>query len=1237
MPRIARASRALPLALATALIAVASGPATPPQPAPPIAFGDAGSSVTLDSAGEQLLLRFVADRTGVLARINLRAKLDGTACSLGGSVGYAKGSGGMLRASLFPVLPDGRPDLSRRLAREEFPPCARYAGGAVAIAANVAVEAGQELALVVDNADPQPNDNFFSLSFLYTRSGLVGANGRNERNAGAADGAYGLDPRELVGWSADGGANWQLPGGPYGPGYGKAFIPTYVLEYADNGRSGQPYYTASAIDGTYTMVYPSVPVRWTIAEIGASTTAVGAARVVVSVDGVERASVQLSGAGLLRAPIAPITVEAGSTVRLTTTVGAAGLALRRLSADSAWATLMRLGQASRLYLEGDSARALPLYPLPLYPVDSIAPTPPSGLAVQSATETTLALAFQPALDARGVTSYQVSLNNVPRSTLDGSARSFTLTSLPCASSYTLTLTASDAAGNRSSTASLAVTTAGCPSSPIRAPLAGGDAAANVPLATAGARVMLRFVPGRTGTVEQLSLQAKLEGTPCVPSQTIGYAAGSGGLLDAVVYAVRPDGTPDTGSVLASDRFAPCSRYDAPTVALDLAFAVAAGQELALVVSNVDPQPAANFFSLNFLYLRTGVEGANGRNERSTNAADAYYRLDPRELVGWSTNGGATWTLPGGPYGSGGGRVFLPTFVLHYADGGAGGQPYYYSSAIPDGSYTMVFPNVPVRWTITQLGAYASAPGSATVTLAVDGVQTAAATLAGTGILRVAIAPVTVNSGSTVTITSRVGSGGLGLRRLSADAIWTDRFGLGSGFRYFLQGDPSKALPLYPLPMYAADLQAPTAPAGPSLTAGNQTSLAFAWGAAADDRAVLGYRVSLNGTTLTDLDADARSYTASGLSCGRSYTFGVSAADGSFNRSAVAELTASTTDCPQSQAEVRPPLPFGDGSSSIAFDRAAKWLALRFVPARSGTLARLELRARLDRTPCATGVAGYASGTSGQLRATLHAVRADGTPQLGSTLATDLFTPCSRFSSGAVTVNLNAAVTDGREYALVVRNADADPAANFFSLSFLRSHGALAGANGRNERDSSALDADYGLDPRELVGWSTDSGAGWALPGGPAGAVYVPAYVLDYADGARGGQPYYYTTVLTGTATMVYPTLPVQWRISELGASASGAGSATVSLSVDGVLKASAVLTGSGMLRAPIPPVVVSPGSTVRLTTTTGAGGLALRLLHADGRWSGLMGLGTGFRYYRDGDPANAFPVYPLPLYPGLGG
>jgi hypothetical protein len=428
-----------------------------------MAFGDASSSITLNSAAKQVVLRFVTERAGTLGQLELRAKLDGATCAPATSTVYAKGSGGILRASLYPVLADGRPDTSQLITRDEFAACSRYAGGAVFVTTNTPVAAHQELALVVANADPAPADNFFSLSFLYARTGLVGANGRNERDPGAADGAYGLDPRELVGWSTNAGATWALPGGPQGVGNGKAFIPTYVAEYADGGRSGQPYSSASVVDGTYTMVYPAVPVRWKITSIGASTAAAGAAQVSLSVDGVERANVALSGTGLVQAPIPAVTVEPGSTVRLTTTVGAGGLALRRLSADSRWSTLMRLGEASRFYLDGDAMRSLPLYPLPFYPVDSSAPVAPSGLAVQSATETTLSLEFQPATDDRGVSSYQVSVSGVPRLTLNASVQGFSLTSLPCNSSSTIAITASDAAGNRSAPASVVATTAICPS------------------------------------------------------------------------------------------------------------------------------------------------------------------------------------------------------------------------------------------------------------------------------------------------------------------------------------------------------------------------------------------------------------------------------------------------------------------------------------------------------------------------------------------------------------------------------------------------------------------------------------------------------------------------------------------------------------------------------------------------------------------------------------------------------
>src|SRR5581483_1121080 len=377
------------------------------------------------------------------------------------------------------------------------------------------------------------------------------------------------------------------------------------------------------------------------------------------------------------------------------------------------------------FLEGDPTRAVPVYPLPLYAADTRPPSAPDGLSPTAVGQTSIALAFQPATDDRGVAGYDVLLDGALTTTLPGTATAVTVANLACGSRHTVSLAAFDAAGNRSEPESLDVSSAACPQRQLPAPLAGGDGAANVVLDSAEKLLLVRFVPRRSGAVEGMALQAKLDGTACVQSTRTGYAAGSGGVLRASVYPVRADGTPDTATLLARDDFSPCSRYTAGVIRLSLGFAVTARQEYALVIQNADPDPADNYFSLNFLYVKSGLQGANGRNERSAGAFDAYYGLDPRELVGYSSDGGSSWRLPGGPYGPNGGAAFLPTYELDYASGAVGGQPYYYSSEV-GGTFTMVFPNVPVRWTIEQLGAVASTSGSATVTLAVDGVDRASA-------------------------------------------------------------------------------------------------------------------------------------------------------------------------------------------------------------------------------------------------------------------------------------------------------------------------------------------------------------------------------------------------------------------------------------------------------------------------------------------------------------------------------
>jgi hypothetical protein len=361
-----RSSRRRRLALILAAVA-AIGPAAGARTAsaaPPrlLAAGDGSANFAMDSARKLALTRWVARRTGVLHTLYLHIKVEGSAnCPYGGRAGYASGTTGVMRVTTHLVLPDGRPDMGVALATDQFQPCARQVSESVAVRLDLSVVKGQEFATVVRNVDPDAAHNWFSQNFLYAANGLVGANARNERNPAATDALYGLDPRELVGYSPDGGATWWLPGGPNTVA---KYIPSYIQQYADGSTAGQPYYSAAPLSGPVTMTYPKIAGPWTITQLGAYTYAPGSSTVRLLVNGVQRASARLSGTGMLSAPITAVTAPAGSTVQVATTAGPSGLALRKMYSDTIWAGLMGLGTAAPFYLEGDPERAATVYALP---------------------------------------------------------------------------------------------------------------------------------------------------------------------------------------------------------------------------------------------------------------------------------------------------------------------------------------------------------------------------------------------------------------------------------------------------------------------------------------------------------------------------------------------------------------------------------------------------------------------------------------------------------------------------------------------------------------------------------------------------------------------------------------------------------------------------------------------------------------------------------------------------------
>ena len=349
---------------------------------------------------------------------------------------------------------------------------------------------------------------------------------------------------------------------------------------------------------------------------------------------------------------------------------------------------------------------------------------------------------------------------------------------------------------------------------------------------------------------------------------------------------------------------------------------------------------------------------------------------------------------------------------------------------------------------------------------------------------------------------------------------------------------------------------------------------------------------------------------------------------------LAGILAATAASAASSSALPAPHAAGSSAANMTHKAGSTWVLTRWVARRTGTLTTLYLRVKVEGSqPCyGRGRAGYAAGTTGRALVTTHPVLADGRPNLAVTLARDEFNPCERAGlAESAAVRLNLAVTAGSEYATVVRNVDASPAANWFSTNFLYTPSPLTGANGRNERNAAAADAFYGLDPRELVGYSKNAGAAWALPGGQYAGGFLPTYIQAYSDGVRDGQPYYWAESVSGPQAMVYPKVPVSWRITHLGAYARSAGTGTLRLLVNGAQRASVTVSGSGMLRASIPPVTAPAGSTVTVKTS---GGLTLSRLHSDGAWKSVMGLGSGFRWYDAANPGGdaAVTLYPLPMY-----
>lgn len=203
---------------------------------------------------------------------------------------YAHGTGGVMRARLVGMKPDGTPDLGRVLAEDTFPALARYrrlkaefdfdgrSGLVYAEFGGAVIPAGVPHFVIYQNVDPSPRENFVSMQSPVTSVEAAGPNATNTLDASAPGAVAGLDPREVVGWSLDGGNSWgwgrevgagPVPGDYTMGGDDAVRLPWYAWQEGPGApvESNQPYY-AYAETGSYTVRLKSAPRATTLTEAG---------------------------------------------------------------------------------------------------------------------------------------------------------------------------------------------------------------------------------------------------------------------------------------------------------------------------------------------------------------------------------------------------------------------------------------------------------------------------------------------------------------------------------------------------------------------------------------------------------------------------------------------------------------------------------------------------------------------------------------------------------------------------------------------------------------------------------------------------------------------------------------------------------------------------------------------------------------------------------------------------------
>jgi chitodextrinase len=557
------------------------------------------------------------------------------------------------------------------------------------------------------------------------------------------------------------------------------------------------------------------------------------------------------------------------------------------------------------------------------PGDTQAPTTPGSFAAIGSTQTSISLSWSTSLDNVGVAGYTVYNGGTSAGTT--ALPSYALNGLACGTTYTLSVDAYDAAGNRSARAQINASTSACadvtaPSAPTGLTRTAGTATSITVNWTASADNV-----GVTGYTAYANGTAA--GTSTSPSYTFtGLACGTSYTLG--VEAFDAAGNRSSRTTLTASTAA-CTDGTAPSAPTALARTAATTTSVTLGWTPSTDNVGVTGYSLyrdgtavttttSTSYTFTGLL-CGTTYTLGVEAYDAANNPSSRSSLTTSTNACPDTTPPSAPTGLTRSGATTSSITLAWTAStdnvGVAGYTAYLGTANQGNTTTTsrTFTGLACGTSYTLgVEAYdAAANRSSRSTLTAS---TAACAVTDT-------TPPSVPQGQTISATTQT----------SITMTWlasTDNVGV-AGYRAFLNGGAVGTTTsltytfsglqcgtTYTVSLEAydaagnmsnrleaqgsvttsacSDTSPPSAPTGLLRSAATGTSITLSWNASTDNVGVTGYTAFRDsasaGTTIST------SYTYTGLVCGASYVLGVEAYDGAGNRSPRSTLTAATASC-----------------------------------------------------------------------------------------------------------------------------------------------------------------------------------------------------------------------------------------------------------------------------------------------------------------------------------------------------